>query len=102
MDKENQVSKQGDLRVWWVPQVGMNAVFHAPVASPAEAKKLIATLADYDLFQLANNIKPDYCNVGGLEYFHQDGAPEVLGDCSAWYEWESEDGDNIDGYEVPA
>lgn len=94
--------KQGDLRVWWIPQIGMNSVFHAPVSSPAEAKLLLNTLADYDLFQLANNIKPDYSNAGGLECFQQYGAPEPADDFPNWCEWECEDGYNIDQYEVPA
>jgi hypothetical protein len=33
----SQEPKQGDLRVWWVPQVPC-APFHAAVASPSEAK----------------------------------------------------------------
>ena len=44
------------------------------------------TLANYDLFQFENNIKPDYCNAGGLEEFNG----------KDWLEWEDEDGDNID------
>ena len=33
------------------------------------AKFLMDTLADYDLFQLEHNIKPDYSNAGGIEVF---------------------------------
>lgn len=96
--------KQGDLRVWWIPQIGMDKSFHVPVSSLAEAKLMLATLADYDLFQLENNVKPDYCNAGGLECFQQHGAPEPDDgdDFPDWCEWESEDGYNIDDYEVPA
>lgn len=92
-----QAPKQGDLRVWWIPQIPGES-FLVPVASVAEAKKVMDVLAQYDLFQLAQNIKPDYSNAGGLECFQQYGA----GDFPDWCEWESEDGDNIDGYEVPA
>jgi hypothetical protein len=92
-------SSPGDLRVWWIPQIPGNA-FRVPVASPVEAKKILDVLAQYDLFQLANNIKPDYCNVGGLECYQQHGAPEPEDDFPDWCEWESEDGYGIDEYGV--
>lgn len=76
------------LRVWWIPQVP-GKPFHAEVASLREAKRLMDTLANYDAFQFKNNIKPDYCNVGGLQVF-EDGE---------WLDWESEDGRNIDEIE---
>ena len=50
------------------PQVPMNS-FHVSVRSVREALLLLDTLAYYDLFQYENNIKPDYCNAGGLEIF---------------------------------
>lgn len=96
-------NKQGDLRVWWIPQIGMRGPgFHVSVASPAEAKKILNVLADYDLYQLANRIKPDYSNVGGLECLQQYGPPEDGDDFPDWCEWEDEDGGNIGDYEVPA
>jgi hypothetical protein len=82
--------KIGDLRVYWFPQLGCDAFF-VDVASPEEAKKLLDVLAHYDQFQLDHRIKPDYCNAGGLEICEEDGR---------WYEWASEDGDEIDDYEV--
>lgn len=92
--------KQGDLRVWWIPQIGMNGVFHVPVPSPAVAKLVMSTLANYDLFQLEHKIKPDYCNVGGLECFQQYGPPEDPDDFPDWCEWEDEDGNDIGDHEV--
>jgi len=84
--------KQGDLRVWWIPQVPMKA-FHVPVKDTEQAKLILDTLAFYDLFQLENHIKPDYSNAGGLEVYVDDingeGKP-------GWEEWEDEDGNNID------
>jgi hypothetical protein len=70
-----------DLRIWWVPQIPMKP-FRVSVANLAQAKLLLKTLADYDRFQFENNVKPDYCNAGGLEVFRD-------GD---WEEWESDDG----------
>lgn len=76
---------KGDLRVWWIPQVPMKA-FRVEVKTIDEAKLLLNALAQYDLFQLENNIKPDYANAGGLEMF-EDGE---------WIEWSNEEGDQID------
>ena len=87
--------KINDLRVWHVPQVP-GAAFYVPVNSPKEAKLVMSALAHYDLFQLAQNIKPDYCNAQGLEVYEADageGKPD-------WCEWYSEDGENIDEVEV--
>lgn len=74
-----------ELRVWWIPQVPMDA-FHVPVESIKEAWKILSVLANYDLFQFENNIKPDYCNAGGLQVM-EDGE---------WVEWSSDDGHFID------
>ncbi len=56
------------LRVWWIPQVPMKP-FYVPVSSLEEGAKLLDVLAAYDMFQFENNVKPDYCNVGGLDVF---------------------------------
>lgn len=82
------MAKEGDLRVWWIPQVPMPA-FNVPVATPHEAAKLLDVLAKYDLFQLEHNIKPDYSNTGGLSVFED-------GEWSEWYDEES--GEDIDGW----
>jgi hypothetical protein len=76
---------EGDLRVWWIPQVPMKP-FLVNVDSLKTARKLLDTLAAYDLFQYENNVRPDYANTGGLEVFED-------GD---WVDWESADGDSID------
>ena len=54
------------LRVWWIPQVP-GRPFHVPVSSVQEGVRIMDVLAKYDRFQFDNNIKPDYCNAGGLE-----------------------------------
>lgn len=79
-----------DLRVRWIPQVP-GKPFHAPVKDIEEAKLILRTLADYDLFQLFQNIKPNYSNAGGLEVYG-------LVNCTdyGWSEWENDDGDDID------
>ncbi len=72
--------KAGDLKVWWIPQVPMDA-FEVPVKSVSEAAKILVVLADYDRFQFENNVKPDYCNTGGL-LIYRDGD---------WEDWEDEE-----------
>lgn len=64
------------LKVWWVPQVPMEA-FEVEVASVEEGIKVMDVLANYDLFQFENRVKPDYCNMGGLLMF-EDGE---------WVDW---------------
>lgn len=82
--KSPAAAKNGDLRVWWIPQVPGKA-FRAPVADIAQAKFLITALAAYDLFQFKNRIKPDYANTGGLEVF-EDGE---------WSEWRDPDDNDL-------
>lgn len=83
------------MRVWWIPQIGAsNEAFHIPVQSVEEGKKIMDILSVYDAYQLQNRIKPDYCNMGGLEIYN----PET-GDYEGWY-FETEDNyfDNVDEY----
>lgn len=54
------------FRVWWIPQVP-GEPFYVEVSSVPQGVKIMNTLADYDQFQLDNNIKPDYSNAGGLQ-----------------------------------
>ncbi len=61
-----------EIRVWWIPQVPMKA-FYATVKTISEGKRLLDTLANYDAFQLENNIKPEYSNAGGLQIKNAEG-----------------------------
>lgn len=82
------------LRVWWIPQVGVDASFYVPVSTIEEGKKMLDTLAAYDAFQLQNRIKGDYCNSGGLQIFNEEEQ-----EWNGWY-LETEDNyfDNVDEY----
>lgn len=83
-----------NLRVWWIPQVGINEIFYVPVNSVEEGKKVMDLLAAYDAFQLQNRVKPDYCNVGGLQIRDENS--------QQWNDWylETEDDyfDDVDEY----
>ena len=83
------------MRVWFIPQVGVeNGVFYVPVRTVEEAKKVMDILSAYDAFQLQHNIKPDYCNVGGVEIYNEED-----GEWEDWY-LETEDGyfNDVDEY----
>jgi len=83
--KKSETYPEGTLRLWWIPQVPMEP-FHVFVKNYEEALLLIRVLANYDLFQFENRVKPDYSNAGGLEVW-EDGE---------WCEWYNEDGQSID------
>lgn len=89
-----QKLKVGMLRVWRVPQVP-GKPFHVYVTSLAEAKRVLDTLAEYDLFQFKHNIKPDYCAACGLEVYEADAGEGEPG----WSEWCDADGNSIDSLE---
>lgn len=60
--------KKGNLRVWWIPQVS-GKPFLVPIETFKEGARIMDILANYDIFQFDNNIKPDYSNTGGIEAF---------------------------------
>ncbi len=68
------------LKIFWIPQVPMKS-FEVAVVSVEEGVKLLDTLADYDMFQYENNIKPDYANAGGLLMYEE-------GEWIDWYDKE--------------
>jgi hypothetical protein len=82
------------LRIWHMPQIGCDATIYIPVETLEESKKILDILACYDLFQLENNIKPDFSNVSGLQIFDEE--------TQEWEDWhlETDDDywDNIDDY----
>lgn len=88
-DAKTSEPKPGDLRVWHVPQIPCPA-FRVPVATVAEGVKLLDVLADYDAFQYAEKIKPDYNNVGGVERYEDDGAGTI--------DWFDVDDDELAGH----
>lgn len=77
------------LRVWWIPQVPMPP-FHVEVSSLQEGVLILNALAQYDIFQFENNIKPDYCNAGGLQEWS-----EESGEWEDWYDEETGEDDPV-------
>lgn len=87
--------KVGDLQVWWVPQVPMKA-FTVDVASVEDGVKIMDVLADYDIFQYENAVKPDFCNVGGINRWCEDSDGEGTPGWESWYDEESGDDDPVE------
>jgi hypothetical protein len=67
-------------QVWWIPQVPMKS-FNVDVETPEAGSALCDILGKYDAFQFENNIKPDYCNAGGVCFSHP-----TLTD-GEWWDW---------------
>lgn len=88
-NNDGTVNTEGSMMIWHVPQVP-GPTFYFPVSSIKEAKSILDCLADYDIFQYKNKIKPDYCNTGGLLVF-EDGE---------WIEW-ADPITNDDVFECP-
>lgn len=63
--------KSGDMQVWWIPQVP-GKCFEVEISSLEEGVKVMEILANYDAFQFEHNIKPDYCNAGGIRVWCND------------------------------
>jgi hypothetical protein len=71
----NEAPKVHPYRVWWIPQIPLRngtAPFVVETPTLEEAFRLEATLAQYDLYQLATKIKPDFSNTGGVERWLHD------------------------------
>ena len=86
----------GDLRVWHIPQIGSKAgTFHVPVKTVEDGMLVMDVLANYDLFQFENNIKPDYANANGLERFDEADI-DIAEGMDGWTDWLDEDGNDVD------
>lgn len=71
------------LRVLHFPQIPCNP-FEIKVEDLKEAKKMCDVLANYDLFQYENRIKPDYSNMTIVEEFDEKEQEWV-----SWYDEET-------------
>ncbi|EGJ6623266.1 superinfection exclusion protein [Salmonella enterica] len=86
------------FRVWHIPQVP-GVAFHVEVPTFEEAQRLKNALADYDLFQFNNNIKPDYCNASGIQIYQHDLTVDDLNDMGLDDRWvDMEDVDELNDY----
>lgn len=79
----------GSLRIWRIPQIPGKA-FTIQVETLVEAKLLLGAFDRYDLFQVENGIKPDYCSASGLQIYESDGEGGLH-----WSDWYTFDGEAI-------
>jgi len=87
-----------ELQVWWIPQIP-GKPFEYSVGTIEAAEMLTHALARYDLFQLHNNIKPDFSNAGGIRWTHPIGTdgewwdldPDCSDDVDEFLKWETEE-----------
>ena len=85
------------LRVWHVPQLPMKS-FKVEVATVEEGVRMMNALADYDLFQYENRIKPDYCNMNGLQMWDETLTEEDMRDMELsdkWVDWYNDDFEDL-------
>lgn len=78
----SDLSQYSAFRVWWIPQIP-GKPFEVLVTTYAAGIALCDVLADYDIFQYENRIKPDYANAGGVQ-----GLEATTGD---WVDIDEED-----------
>lgn len=82
------------LQVWWVPQIPMKS-FTVEVATVSEGVKILNVLGEYDMFQYENNVRPDYCNAGGLQQWEENSDGEGNPGWCDWYDEETGDDDPV-------
>jgi len=66
------VTAEGDLQVWYVPQLPMPA-FKVSAPDLPTAVLLLDTLGRFSLFEYENRVKPDYADMGGISRWESDG-----------------------------
>lgn len=91
MSKEVDTVQEGDLRLWYLHQVGSgNDILRKKVKSIDEALLLLPTIYELMLFLEEASYIPDFCNAGGLEVAELDENGGI-----EWREWINEAGLDI-------
>jgi Superinfection exclusion gene product 17 len=91
--KATPTARHGQLKVWWIPQIP-GRKFEYLIETLVEAKTVLNTLAEYDMFLLQHGHRVDYSNAGGLMVFDEDDTND--GPLGSWVDWYSEDGTEFD------
>lgn len=65
--------EEGDLRIWYVPQVPMPA-YTRSIESVEEGFKTLEVIYELAIFEFENKVKPDFCNMGVVARYEIDGA----------------------------
>lgn len=83
--KQEEKPKEGDLRIYHIPQVGSDGVFCKEVPDVHTAIKMLDILAYYDLRLLELKLRSDFSNCQGLEVFEE----------NEWVEYNDSEGFDI-------
>lgn len=78
-----------DLRVYYIPQIPMNA-FEVDVPDLATALLVLDALRTFSYFEYANRVKPDYADAGGIQRYEED--------IDDGYDWFDVDDDELEPY----
>lgn len=87
-----ELLKEQKLKICHFPQIQMKKYFEVDVKNLEEAQIIMDTLANYDLFEYKNKIKPDYSNMTILKIWDEE--------ANDWLEWMDEETgiSNLDEY----
>lgn len=63
---------EGDLQVWYVPQIPMKP-FEVSVPDLPTARLVLDALCEFSAYEYENRVKPDYADAGGIARWESDG-----------------------------
>lgn len=67
-------AEEGDIMVWYIPQVPMKAYeIRVPSRDLAEAQRIQEAVIGLSYFEYLNNVKPDYSDASGISRYESDG-----------------------------
>lgn len=91
----NEKPSVGDLRIWYMHQVGSGMkVYHEKVSTPNEGHLKLQSIYNACLHMFENGAIPDYANMGGLEIYTGPLEDEDLE--YDWLDWYSHCGIGLD------
>ena len=59
------------FRAWYVAKMPMKA-FTVETTNAIDAEKILDVLEDFSLFEIQNNVKPDYAEAGGIDIWDEE------------------------------
>lgn len=69
-----ETPKEGDLRLWYIPQVGVGVpAYTQPIPDLKTGQAILDAIYQVALFELEHHVKPDYANMGGISRYEEDG-----------------------------
>lgn len=80
---KNATPREGDLRVWYIPQIPMKAFeVDLPTQDLGIAALVLDSLIGLSLFEFENKVKPDYADAAGIARFDGEDWEDV--DADEW------------------